>query len=239
MKTRLLFICCLTFILLAGCASPTVELKRPHPYGSQPDARGYSWHHLRFQWAWPEDRRPDWSLDPLAADLILSDLITRYQASLPLWRFHRRAARTPSGHQFSFIFYTSPDIARRIRDAAADHPVTRELRERGVLQRVHMTRPDQPSKLLATSDGGWPESVQKSWPMFIMGVSQTWLALVELHAGDTEAAADDLDAAMARYEQANEKLDELWYEYAQHAFFHHISGVFGYSPVKFRKPMRF
>lgn len=239
MKPRQLFVCCLTFLLLAGCAGPAVELKPAPPYDKQADAASYSWHHLRFQWAWPEDRGPDWSLDPLAADLVLSDLITRYQSSLPLWRFHRRAARTPAGHQFSFIFYTSPEVARQIRDAAAGHPVTRALRQRGVLERVHMTRPDQPSKLLATSDEHWPESVQKSWPMFIMGVSQTWLALVELHAGDAAATADDLDAAMARYDKANEKIDELWYEYAQHAFFHHISGVFGYSPVKFRKRMRF
>lgn len=239
MRLRAIYGCCLGLLLAMGCATPTVELKAPHPYGRDPGALQYSWHQLRFKWAWPEGRAPDWSLDPLVADQVLSDLIASHQESLPLWRFHRRAARSPAGHQFSFIFYGTSGTARQVQDSAADHPVTRRLLEQELLEKVYLTRPDDPAALSATSDPNWPSSVQSTWPMFIMGVSQTWLGLVELHAGNTPGPDEDLDDALERYAAVNDKVNELWSEYAQHAFFHHLSGVFGYQPVTVRKRMRF
>lgn len=230
---------CLALLLATGCATPTVELKYPHGYVPAPDAPQYAWHQLRFKWFWPEDEEPDWSLDPLIADLVLSDLITRHRESLPLWRFHRRAGRSPAGHQFSFIFYTSPSVAREIRDSATGHPVTRRLLETGRLKKAHLTRPGNAAALSATSDPNWPEAVRATWPMFIMGVSQTSLGLVELNAGDTTGLDDDLERALKHYRGVNDSVDEIWSRHAQHAFFHHLSGVFGYEPVILRKRLRF
>jgi len=239
MRTLSVLGCCLVFLLMTGCATQTVELKPPHPYGKDMGSAQHGWHQLRFKWSWPEGRRPDWSLDPLIADLVLSDLISRHQDSLPLWRFHRRAARSPAGHQFSFIFYTTPDTAREIRQSSAGHAVTRRLLNEGVLEKVYLTTPGNPSEVPATSDANWPKTIQSTWPMFIMGVSQTWLGLVEIHAGDTAELEKDLDQAMARYRKVNDELNELWFDNAQHAFFHHLSGVFGYHPVRIHKRMRF
>lgn len=239
MKLNTVYGCCLALLLASGCATSTVELKHPHPYGKATGAQQLSWHHLRFRWSWPQGRRPDWSLDPLVADMVLSDLITRHQESLPLWRFHRRAGRSPAGHQFSFIFYTTPGIARDIEESVTGHAVTQRLLEEGLLEKVHLTKPGRSARVSATSDPGWPEPVQSTWPMFIMGVSQTWLGLVEIHAGNTAGLEENIDVAMERYEKANEEVDKLWYEYAQHAFFHHLSGVFGYKPVAIHKRIRF
>lgn len=239
MRYTAVYGCFIALLLAAGCAAPKVELKPSHPYGSGSGAQHQSWHQLRFKWSWPEGERPDWSLDPLIADLVLSDLITRHQASLPLWRFHRRAGRSPAGHQFSFIFYSTPAIARDIQDSVSGHPVTAKLLERGLLEKVYLTRPGNATELSATSDPSWPKPVQSTWPMFIMGVSQTWLGLVELHAGDTSGIDQDLERAMERYGRVNDSVDETWSRYAQHAFFHHLSGVFGYEPVTIRKRIGF
>lgn len=230
--------CCVVLLLLAGCATQSVDLKHPGAFEKDQHAQ-HSWHHLRFKWTWPEGRRPDWSLDPLVADLVLSDLISRRLDSLPLWRFHRRAARDGAGHQFSFIFYATPATARELRESVAAHRVIRRLREQGVLEKVYLTTPARASKLYATSDASWPSSIQSTWPMFIMGVSQTWLGLVEIHAGNTAGLDEDLDRAFQRYRTVNDKVDKLWFEHAQHAFFHHISGVFGYQPVRIHKRMQF
>lgn len=239
MSPAALVACCLAAVLAVGCAAPPVEMKPSHPYGFEGEDQPYAWHHLRFKWSWPEDERPDWSLDPLIAHMVLSDLIARHQQSLPLWRFHRRAGRDAAGHQFSFIFYSTPGMAQRIEDSARGHAVTQRLVNGDVLEHVRLTEPDESSELLATSDSSWPESVQSTWPMFIMGVSQTWLGLVEIHAGRTAGLEDDLDRAMRRYDEVNDKVDELWSEHAQHAFFHHLSGVFGYEPIELRKRLRF
>lgn len=241
MKRNAVYAGCLALALLltAGCASPVVELKPPYPYDNDSHPGQHSWHSLRFQWDWPEGREPDWSLDALVADLVVSDLIGTHRGALPLWRFHRRAGRDPAGHQFSFIFYSTPRMAREIEHSAASHPVTSRLLEQERLERVYVTRPENASQLSAASDRSWPESMQSTWPVFIMGVSQAWLGLVELHAGNTKGLEDDLDAATARYEEVNNTVNELWSEYAQHVYFHHLSGVFGYAPLKFRKRMRF
>jgi len=231
--------CCLALVLATGCATSAVELKPSHPYGKGMETGRYAWHHLRFKWHWPQGVGPDWSLDPLAADLILSDIISRHQETLPLWRFHRRAGRGPAGHQFSFLYYTTPETARLVSDAVAEHAATRGLMEQGLLEKVSVTRPERPSELLATSDPNWPKPVQSTWPMFIMGVSQAWLGLVEVHAGNTTGLDRDLEKALTRYDKVNDKVNEIWAQYGQHAYFHHISGVFGYQPMRIRKRMRF
>lgn len=239
MRPATAIIACLAVILAAGCATRGVKLQQPYAWGQEPEDGDYSWHHLRLRWHWPEGEQPDWSLDLLAADLILSDLIAARRDALPLWRFHRRAARTPAGHQFSFIFYTTPRTARDIRYAVSEHPVTGKLMEQGLLEKVYLTRPDGPERLSATSDPGWPQSIQSTWPVFIMGVSQAWLALVEFHAGDTTTLDEDLAKAKRRYRKTSDKVDSLWFEHAQHAYMHHLSGVFGYKPVWLRQRVRF
>lgn len=239
MRFFAIFVCGLGVILVTACATPTVELKHPQPFEEAPDKPRYAWHSLRFRWSWPEGQAPRWFLDTLAADLILSDLIGERQASLPLWRFHRRAGRGPAGHQFSFIYYAAPATARELQESVDAHTVTRQLLQRGLLEKVYSAQPARASELSAGSDRSWPKPIQSSWPMFIMGVSQTWLGLVEIHAGDTTGLDEDLSGALERYELVNDKVNGQWREHGQHAFFHHLSGVFGYQPLTIRKRMRF
>lgn len=47
----------------------------------------------------------------------------------------------------------------------AGHRVTRRLVEQGLLEKVYMTKPEQPGELFARSN--------PTWPMFIVGVSLT------------------------------------------------------------------
>lgn len=239
MNPKSLVYCLIIVLLLAGCASRTVQLKPPHPYGTDLSGSSYSWHHLRFKWHWPQEQAPIWPLDLLAADRVMSRVIERYQSELPLWRFHRRAGRDAAGHQFSFIFYTSDETAREIHAAVAANPVTRRLEEHGLLEDLYVTRPDRASTLPATSDDAWPEDLQETWPMFIMGVSQTWLGLVEIHARDGRIPDEDMEELLQHYIEASRELNEIWEEYAQHAFIHHLSGVFGYRPMIIRKRMAF
>lgn len=224
-------------LLVPGCVS-TVELKSPHPYGADFEDQPLSWHHVRLKWHWPEEQAADWPLDLLIADRVFSDLITEYQGALPLWRFHRRAARDTAGHQFSFIFYGSEVTADAIIEDINNNELVNRLLEKGRLEDVHVTTPGDASELQATSDSNWPDKLQSVWPMFIMGVSQSWLGLVETHADSPPRLAHrNVDALIRYYSDVNEEVNEVWNQYAQHAFFHHISGVFGYQPVGLR--MRF
>lgn len=238
MNPKMILYTCLLALCLSGCA-PRLYLNPSSPYATKEAQGSLAWHQIRFKWRWPKGQQPDWSLDLLAADRVFAGVIERYQQSLPLWRFHRRAARDAAGDQFSFLFYSSDGTARKVEDMVTGHPVTRALEDRGLLERVYVTRPRHARKLSATSDHHWPEDLQQAWPMYIMGVSQTWLALVELHTRNTKIATEDIDKELKYYSHVNDEINKVWVEYAQHAFLHHLSAVFGYEPMVIRDYIQF
>jgi uncharacterized RmlC-like cupin family protein len=69
--------------------------------------------------------------------------------------------------------------------------------------------------------------IQREWPKFIMGASSMWLGLVGTEA-DKRA---DLELHQ-RYQAVEFVLDEMWFERGNHAFFLHLSALFGYKPVR-------
>ena len=239
MSSKSILCTCFIVLLLTGCATPKVYLRPSNPQAAQAKDKSLSWHQIRLEWHWPKGQEPDWSLDLLAADRIFSGIIDRYQQALPLWRFHRRAARDPAGFEFSFIFYSSDSTADEIKADVTGHPITRALLAHGVLDRAYTTRPSDPSQISATSDPHWPKDIQEAWPMFIMGASQTWLALVQIHARENPPQGNDVDQMRRHYSKINDEIDKEWQEYAQHAFFHHLSAVFGYEPMVLRKYLQF
>ena len=87
-----------------------------------------------------------------------------------------------------------------------------------------------------TSDPIWSETVQKTWPHFIMGVSETWLGLINQLATEHEQLADpdDLQTLLPKYQKINAAVDEIWKQHGRHAFLHHLNAVFGYRPLYMR-----
>jgi hypothetical protein len=105
----------------------------------------------------------------------------------------------------------------------------------GVLIRV---RYDDPASIKRpdiedTSDKNWSEPLQQTWPFFIMGVSRTWLELIETFAvqnGDGSRPGSFADL-QARYAEINRQINQTWKLEGNHAYFHHLSALFGYRPV--------
>ena len=89
----------------------------------------------------------------------------------------------------------------------------------------------------ASSDPLWDPRLAKTWPYFIMGVSQHWLALIEAveaelpQRGKNGKALPDL---LERYRRISREIDELWREQGQHAYLHHLNALFGYQPLLIR-----
>ena len=230
MKTAWVWVA-LAFLLLGGCATKPPGKVQPLPVatseGSEKDAR--LWHYFRFRFARTEDDEVDSSLDLLVANEIFSPILQQYGDELPLWRFHRRWPDDPTGHQFSFIVLTDRPNVESINASILAAPLFQQLREEGRLReyRVDVSKAERPGALAATSDRSWPEVLQREWPFFIMGVSRLWLGLVQAEAADNSAKDP-----YARYREAADAVDELWFEEANHALFHHLSAVFGYQPVR-------
>jgi hypothetical protein len=216
--------------LYACQSAPSVAERTPPaepPKSENPDQP--RWTYLRFRLARDGNGEVDSYLDALIADQILSEAITREGDQIRLWRFHRRWPNDTTGHQFSFIFFAPPAVAERlIAQVRADRLLDR-LREEGHLVefRVDRVDPERAAGPGATSDPSWPPAIQREWPNFIMGASRMWLGLVQ-----SEAEKHVGLELHERYQAVETALDKLWFQQANHAFFHHLSALFGYEPVR-------
>ena len=216
--------------LLGACATPPSTSESPRIDQSPfQDTEGSSWWYVRFRLARNAYDEVDSFLDPLIADQLLSPVIAQYASKLALWRFHRRWPEDDTGHQFSFIFLAPSAVAAAMIAQIGRDPLLNRLEADGYLveYRAHKTNVEPPSDPAATSDRSWSPVIQREWPKFIMGASRMWLGLVQ-----TEAARHPGLELYSRYRKVEEVLDKLWYKEGNHAFFHHLSALFGYQPLR-------
>lgn len=220
---------------LAGCAAlkaPPEQRAIEPPVASQAE-QPVRWWYLRFRLNRAEEGEVNSFLDALIADQLLAAAIAQYQAEIPLWRFHRRWSDDATGHQFSFIFFAPSPVADELAAQIERDPLLQRLADDGYLVefRVDAAPADHAQDPAATSDPRWPPAIQREWPKFIMGASRMWLGLVQ-----SEAARHGDLALYPRYRAVETVLDELWFSEGNHAFFHHLSALFGYRPVRVLRP---
>lgn len=245
MPQHCLFLISLAIALLTGCASAPLDLPAaptPTPPVVPPlsaTQQEQGWWYARYQVAWQPDTSPDFYRDTLLAHRLVAPVLAKHRQALPLWRFHRRAANDGNGHLFSFIFYSDPDTARQIYRELQQDPLLRDLMKAGLILKfiqddpAIITRPG----IADTSDKDWSPIIAETWPYYIMGVSEMWLAMVTQIATDTAAerpkpaSMQDLDAL---YKHVNGQITELWQSQGEHAFLHHLSALYGYEPLAVR-----
>jgi len=193
------------------------------------DAELPRWWYLRFRLRRNQEDGVDSFLDLLVADQILAPAIARNENDIELWRFHRRWPLDATGHQFSFVFFAPFRVAKLVTRQIEQNPLLEKLSADGHLVEFRMDHigPDRATDPAATSDTSWPPEIQREWPKFIMGASRMWLGLVQAEAA--KQAEPDL---YGRYRDVEVALDDLWFNKANHAFFHHLSALFGYKPVR-------
>lgn len=227
--------------LLAACA-PQVALQKQTPALAPAnvafDESGKSWRRVSFHLAWDPSEEPNWHVDALLADQVMAPIIAHTEARIALWRFHRRAGKDAAGHRFSFIFYADPETAEIINSGVTRSPVTARLLDAGVVLDIQLAILDDPLEedIGDTSDPAWPDAVMRSWPWFIMGVSQSWLKLVdEVKAQRPPPDEASLEETLVYYRGIHEQVSMLWREQGQHAYLHHLNALFGYQLLIIRE----
>lgn len=239
---RFFLICLMISTLVVAACSPVLQVEpstayEPRPADLEAETSDRTWWQLRFKLAWPEGEDPDFSWHLLIAEQLLLPVIVQYQEQLPLWRFHRRAARTPPGHQFSLLFYSDSATASRIQQDIESNSLALRLIDNGVIEKTGLEQrsPDEMGRLELSSDPDWPLEIQRSWPYFIMGVSQAWLMQVqELSAERQLAGKVDYAELLEHYQVIDEELNAQWRENGQRAYLHHLNAVYGYQPIMIR-----
>ena len=197
-----------------------------------------SWWVISFRLQWDVEQQPAWHVDSLLAARICAPALTANAQTVRLWRFHRRAARDAAGHRFSLHVYSDPATANALFDHIARNPLLKEAQVMGLVTSLRINEVSEPPRppIAQTSDDKWPPEIQRSWPWFIMGVSQTWLKLIEaVDASDPQQDQAGLPLLLEHYETLNERVTTLWREQGQHAYLHHLNALFGYQPLVIRE----
>jgi hypothetical protein len=231
----------LQITFLGGCATqPTA--KPAMKADSWPDVEQRSddmgWWFVQFIKQWPEGDPAPFHYDVMLAEQVIRPTLARHHDKIALWRFHRRAGRDAAGSKFSFIFYANAQDARTITEQITADSLVTGLADNGFIEKIWIddfTQINRPN-VSDTSDAEWPTEIQNSWPYFIMGVSQSWLALI--HEFTTQQPLDVSSASVEEiieyYAGVTVDLDQYWKANGGHAYIHHLSGLFGYRPVEVR-----
>ncbi len=221
---------------VGGCASPiSVRPTEPQVVEMEPENAEKGWWGAGFSMPWPENAEPSWHMDLFIAHRVVAPVLYRYKQRISLWRFHRRALRDKMGHRFGFAFYGSRETATEVFSSLRSDPLLKEMRTAGLV--VQDTYDDTSvisnPNIEDTSDGAWAPEIRKSWPRYIMGVSEMWLGLIAEVADQNSngKGPSSIEQYAAFYEQVDGFVKELWKEQGQHAFLHHLNAIFGYEPL--------
>jgi len=198
------------------------------------EAAQVGWWRVGYHWQWAEGQEPLWHLDPLIAHQLIKSVLAQHGGDIKIWRFHRRAARDAAGHQFSFIFYCTNATAKKLYALLEDNEIVQGLKNQGIIERLSFLdiNTNRRPEIGDTSDDVWAAVLQQTWPYFIMGVSQTWLGLIDKLAEQGEVVNDmSITDQVERYKSLNVKISEIWEQQGGHAFLHHLNAIFGYQEL--------
>lgn len=227
--------------LVGACASDVVvqrDTPAPAPAYTTFEQSGKGWWTVYFKLAWEQEEQPSWHLDALLADQIMAPIIAHAEPRISLWRFHRRAAPDDSGHRFSFLFYADAETAGIVNNGVENSPLTVRLQDAGIIEEVRLAPLDEAAAqdIGATSDAAWPEAIRRGWPWFIMGVSQSWLRLIDEAKAQRPPPDQPSTADVSEYYRGiHDDVSTLWREHGQHAYLHHLNAIFGYQLLIIRE----
>ena len=199
------------------------------------------WWRCSFTNVWPEDTRPDLVIDLFLAHGVVRPVLANHLGDIKYWRFHRRAARDQAGHQFTLLFYTTPEVAAELFAQMGRSRLLNDAIAANLVERVRTDNPAHPkdTAVEATSDPNWSTNLQRNWPNFIMGVSALWLGLIDDFLEVAVEEVGDPLVLLEEYRQVDARIAEIWRQEGQHALLHHLNAIFGYKPLTIRKNLTF
>ena len=243
-EIKTMAVAALLAILLVGCSVPrepaVLRSTGSAAPGTKPLANTYWWR-CNFQIVWPEDEEINWAMDLLLAHAVVQPVLLQHGDDISYWRFHRRAARDNSGHQFSLLFYSTPATASLVMSGIGDSRLLQDAYDADLIKQVIFDDPAHPLEpgVGDTSDPHWSPALQRNWPAFIMGASSLWLGLITEYMEDSPEEYTDIQLLLEQYRDVDDKITQTWRTEGQHALLHHLNAVFGYQPLSFRKFLSF
>lgn len=216
----------------AQSALAAPENAPPAPVQAATEQQSQAWWTVRFILPWDKHSEPKWHLGTLLAGEVIAPLLPQLSPAPRLWRFHRRAKDDAIGFAFSFIFYSSTQVAEQVYASINTSAAVQQFKEKALLTEVVLDdlKNNSKTQVADTSDAEWPEPIRKTWPVFMTGASQMWLDLINELQGEAAQAQSQEE----KYQIIETKIALLWQKNGQHAWLHHLSGLYGYTPIAIR-----
>jgi len=193
------------------------------------------WWYVKFKIYWSEDLYTNWHLDLFIAHKVVKPVLLKHKKEILLWRFHRRANSDETGHQLSFIFHSSQETAKKIYNAFKSDNLLKNLKRSKLIEKI---RYDNTSKIVKpniedTGNPNWSLEIQRSWPYYIMGVSEMWLDLISQISGNVIDKKEKMTTKkkVDSYREIEKEINIIWQSSGRHPFLHHLNAIFGYIPI--------
>jgi len=171
-------------------------------------------------------------VDLAILDLIISQVVISHQVNIRLWRIHRRYGQ----HEFLFdVFCADSSIGQAIQTLIINDTFSIALNSSGIA--TNITPSTEGHNVTDISDSAWPDPFKEVWPKFAQRQSELQLELTQFLRGKMPNSptiqivqAMPLANKLSFYQNIQQQLDKLWYDFGSHAFIHHKHSFFAYQP---------
>ena len=194
------------------------------------------WYLINLKLKSKDFANPEFFIALAILDLLFTPTVKKFRKDFECWRFHWSS--TPEdGHRLKLFFKTSSqkaeEIAKFVNGIDFCTFAKREYLETEEIKSEIFGSEESSSTIEVISDESWPEEIQKSWPHYIMGVSDMAIALVEEVKMKQGEEVDQSDKAKIEeyYKKVEAGIASIWKRYGNHAFFHHLALVLGNKEI--------
>lgn len=192
------------------------------------------WYSFNFNISWDKIHEPKTWVDIFIIDTILREVILQNESKIDLWRIHRRCYPDASGHELTFDCFTNEETAKEIEEMINNSNYLGMLRKGGLLtkdKKLKKVQKNTDSITAIINDTGWQEQLKEPWLYYIKGCCEMFLRLIENIKNGRNLPIDIQDAEQF-YTKVNNDLISVWQTFGCDSFFHHISAIFGYKPLR-------
>lgn len=167
----------------------------------------------------------DKAIDYMVIDTTIRKLINKLGKNTN-WTFYRFSENkiedkiSSHGIQFKIENIT----ISRVKKIIEKDSIIIKLMENAYIQEINYY------EKVSISDPIWPLTMRKNWPFFANGFCKMLLGLIGYYVQEYEINLyENIGTIIDKYKMVDKSISILYNNWSSHAFFHHISAVFGYE----------
>jgi len=192
------------------------------------------WQRLNFKIKWDRKTPARFFIDLILLDLLIKPAMDKFRAEVFSWTFHRAVVLgEPEGHMLNFNVYSDIGTAEKILDFIKLHE--NYILVKNYFEESELKIIDIGSNIEAIAGGiKASKEILKSWHYFMMGACDMYLDLIQETKNKLAKTIDMNNPSQLEgyYQEIQNDINKEWHEGGQHAFFHFLSEIFGYPPIK-------